>query len=115
MHAQDQPQWNPPRRHERVRTMRPVVWWRDDGSCAYLRLAGVGRGGAHLGSPEAIEPGTGMQLEICLAGAVIRCRARAVWCHPRSDGFDVGVEFERLAAGDEPLLEHLIGDGVPRR
>lgn len=95
--------------------MRPVVWWKGDGSCAYLRLAVVGRGGAHLRSPEAIAEGTPMRLEICLAGAVIRCRAQAVWCIPRPEGFDVGVEFAELAAGDEPLLEHLLADGVPQR
>jgi hypothetical protein len=110
-----QPQWNPPRRHPRVRAMRPVVWWKEDGSCAYLRLVVVSRGGAHLRSPEAIERGTPMRLEICLAGAVIRCRARAVWCIQRSEGFDVGVELTDLVAGDEPLLEHLLDDGIPRR
>lgn len=115
MQGPAEPQWSPPRRHPRVRAIRPVVWWKDDGACAYLRLAVVGRGGAHLRSSVAIERGTEMRLEICLAGGVIRCRARAVWCIPRPEGFDVGVEFTSLAAGDEPLLEHLLADGVPER
>lgn len=82
--------------------------------CSYLRLDVVGRGGALLRCDAEIAPGTRMDLEICLAGGVIRARARALYCLPRDRDFAIGVEFVGLAgAGDERLLELLIAADDP--
>jgi len=92
--------------------MRPA-YWRDSPApdCSFLRLDTVGRGGALLRCRNVIDAGTEMALEICLAGAVIEVRARAVYCRLSGESFEVGVEFLAFGPYGEELLEQLLADG----
>lgn len=91
--------------------MRPV-FWRDSPTpeCGYLRLDGVGRGGALLRCDRALDVGTRMDLEICLAGAVIEVRSRVVYCRSSGESFEAGVEFLDFGPYGEELLDHLLAD-----
>ncbi len=99
------------RRFPRVRRVRPVVAYGEAGEtvCRYLRLEEVGQGGALLRCESELSEGSEVDLEICLAGGVIRVRSRVLYCQPAEDGaFTVGVEFLELAPGSEELLAELV-------
>jgi hypothetical protein len=101
------------RRWSRLRTMRPAVWVDAPPQAAYGRIEVIGRGGALVRSPLAMEPGSDARLDICLAGAVIRARAHVVSCRAEPGGYAVGVEFTALGEDDAALLDQLVaGDAA---
>lgn len=99
------------RRYRRVRRARPVVVNLPAGlDCEYQRLVRVGRGGAELLCRGALPEGEPVEIEICLAGGVIRARGRVVGSRPNRDGHLVGVAFHELAPEDAVLLADLLAD-----
>lgn len=103
----------PQRRYHRVVRRRPVVVTSSAGetTCSFARMESVGRGGALLFCDRPLPIGSELDLTICLAGGVIRTRARVLY-HLQTDGSDdgevgLGVEFLGVAGDDAELLEHL--------
>lgn len=91
---------------------RPAIIYSQDGeetACAFVRLESVGRGGAFLLCEQPVSVGSEVDLAICLAGAVIRTRARVVYhLEENGGGIGLGVEFLELAGDSAELLEQLI-------
>lgn len=93
----------------------------EDTVCTFVRLESLGRGGALLSCPEPVPIGARVDLAICLAGGVIRARARVLYHLPDEQGCGVGVEFLELPGDSADLLERLVasageegvGDGAP--
>lgn len=106
----------PVRRCPRVQTRRPVVVYHDgeDTVCSFVRLETVGRGGALLICDEPVPIGDLVDLAICLAGGVIRTRARVLYHLPGETGCGVGVEFVGLSGDAAELLDHLVTSGAGR-
>jgi hypothetical protein len=100
------------RRFHRVPRRRPVVVYShggEDTACSFVRLESVGRGGALLLCDQPVPIGAEVDLAICLAGAVIRTRARVVYHRDEDgDGVGIGVEFLELSGDNAVLLEQLI-------
>jgi len=100
------------RRFQRVARRRPAIIYSQDGeetACAFVRLESVGRGGAFLLCEQPVPVGSEVDLAICLAGAVIRTRARVVYhLEENGGGIGLGVEFLELAGDSAELLEQLI-------
>jgi len=88
-----------------------VIYSRDgeETACTFVRLESVGRGGAFLLCDRPMPVGSEVDLAICLAGAVIRTRARVLY-HRQENGGGVGVgmEFLELAGDSAELLDQLI-------
>ena len=103
----------PQRRYHRVVRRRPVVVTSSTGdtTCAFARMESVGRGGALLLFDRPLPIGSELELTICLAGGVIRTRARVLYHLQagRSDDEEVGlgVEFLDVDGDDAKLLDHL--------
>lgn len=119
----DQGGHHSPHRDLRVRMRRPVVVYHEgeDTGCTFVRLESLGRGGALLSCPEPVPIGARVDLAICLAGGVIRARARVLYHLPDEEGCGVGVEFVELPENSAELLRQLVpsdgeegaGDGAP--
>lgn len=71
----------------------------------------VGRGGALLRSAEPVPVESEAELAICLAGGVIRARARVLYHLRDPEGLGIGVEFLDLSPSGSELLEQLVEDG----
>lgn len=103
----------PQRRYQRVVRRRPVAVTSDDGeaACSFARLETVGRGGALLLCDRPLRIGSEVDLAICLAGGVIRTRARVLYhvdaIESGHEATGLGVEFLRVAGDDAELLDHL--------
>jgi hypothetical protein len=81
----------------------------EDTACSFVRLESVGRGGGLLLCDQPVPVGAEVDLAICLAGAVIRTRARVVYHRDEDgDGVGIGVEFLELTGDNAVLLEQLI-------
>ena len=98
------------RRYPRFARERPVVVVASAGECTYQRLVRVGRGGVELLCRGSLDEGRLVDLEICLAGGVIRARGRVVGSRPAGDGHLVGVAFVDLPPEGEELLAALLDD-----
>lgn len=99
------------RRYRRVHRARPVVVNLPPGlACEYQRLIRVGRGGAELLCRSPLPTGEAVELEICLAGGVIRASGLVVGTRPAPEGHLVGVAFDRLSPEDAALLADLLAD-----
>ena len=105
------------RRYPRVRKWRPVLVRRLDngGSVAFGSLETVGRGGALLHCDQPLPDASDAEVAICLAGGVIRARARVLYHLPQEKGLGIGVEFLEISDDSADLLDHLVssrGDDV---
>lgn len=86
----------------------------EDTACSFVRLESIGRGGALLLCDRPVPVGVEVDLAICLAGAVIRTRARIVYhLDADGDGVGTGVEFLELVGDNAVLLEQLIAEDEP--
>ena len=100
----------PHRRFLRVNRRRPVILHSDapgETECSFVQLERVGRGGALLLCKEPVPVGSFVDLAICLAGGVIRTRARVVYHTETEMGVGIGVEFVQISGDDAELLAHL--------
>lgn len=80
----------------------------DGRGLAFGSLETVGQGGALIRCHEPIPESAEADLAICLAGGVIRARARVLYHLPGEDGLGIGVEFLELRGGSQELLDHLV-------
>lgn len=80
----------------------------DPGRVTFGSLETVGRGGALLRCEKPIPTTTDAEVTICLAGGVIRARARVLYHLPHEDGLAIGVEFLDLSDDSADLLDHLV-------
>jgi hypothetical protein len=79
----------------------------------FAKTRTVGLGGCMVVSETSLGLGAGVELLISLRGGVVKAHGRVVYEIPRGDdGFEVGVEFLRMATGDLKLLQALF-DGMP--
>lgn len=91
-----------------------VVRRLEDGTTeTFARLETVGQGGALLWCDEPIPESEETELIICLAGGVIRVRARVLYHLPGDDGVGVGVEFVEVPAKSGDLLHGLVSPPPP--
>ena len=109
MSERHQDQDDPQRRFHGVARKRPVVVYTEDedSACSFVRLESVGRGGALLLCDRPIPIDTELDLAICLAGGVIRTRARVLYHVEAADGVGIGVEFLGVRGDGAELLERL--------
>lgn len=86
-----------------------------DTTCSFVRLDSVGQGGAFLLCSRPVPIGTQVDLAICLAGGVIRTRARVLYHRRSDDDQDVGIGVEFLALSDDSaqLLDQLVAPASP--
>jgi hypothetical protein len=75
--------------------------------CSFVQLERIGRGGALLACDKPIPVGSYVDLAICLAGGVIRTRARVLYHQQSDSGVGIGVEFVAISGDDAELLAHL--------
>jgi hypothetical protein len=81
----------------------------EDTACSFVRLESIGRGGAFLMCEKPVPVGSEVDLAICLAGGVIRTRARVVYHREENgEGVGLGVEFLELPGSSAELLDRLI-------
>lgn len=103
----------PQRRYHRVVRRRPVVVTSSAGetACSFARMESVGRGGALLLCDQPLAVGSELELTICLAGGVIRTRARVLYHLKTGRSTDeevgLGVEFLAVVGDGAELLDHL--------
>ncbi|MCL4801280.1 MAG: PilZ domain-containing protein [Burkholderiales bacterium] len=65
----------------------------DQPSQASPRTRNVSLGGLAFRSPQRLEPGTVVEIEIPFVLPGFRTAARVVWCNPCGEAFELGVEF----------------------
>ena len=100
----------PQRRFLRVERRRPVMLSSatlGSDECSFVQLERVGRGGALLLCNRPVPVGSHVDLAICLAGGVIRTRARVLYHLEWETGVGIGVEFVGISGDDAELLAHL--------
>jgi hypothetical protein len=76
----------------------------------YGRLETVGPGGAMVRCPQALPPGTELEVEICLAGGVIQAHSRVLYDRWDDGDHAVGLEFLDLAGPSRLLLQRLLAE-----
>ncbi len=99
----------PQRRFSRVPAECPVLvrFLDADEAQRYSRTQVVGLGGCSFIHPRALEPGTGVRLDIGVGEGLVEAEGRVVYSKSEGAWFEVGVEFLRITPGARARLATL--------
>ena len=87
------------------------------GPQGFSRTRSLGEGGCSFKSPQHLGYLSLMKLAISVQGKVVNADGRVVYERPQDDGYEVGIEFLRLAPEDRLHIRALVAssDGAPGR
>ena len=104
----------PVRRFPRLDTVHPlfVEVLEERGPQGFSRTRSLGEGGCSFKSPQHLGYLSLMKLAISVQGKVVNADGRVVYERPQEGGYEIGIEFLRLAPEDRLHIRALVAGGA---